>query len=428
MDRPSRGAFVERLTRALDEAERRGRTLSLMVAGLGELGALGPDRSDRFGDALLTAAAMRMHECLRPQDTVTRLEDDRFAIILDDVRDERAAGAIAARLLGSVQRPFSVGDRAVVPAANIGIASARDAQQTPLDLLTQAETALAHAKQSGSSQYATFRTSAESLDSERRLSTTDLRGALERHELQLYYQPEVELRTGRIVGAEALVHWQHPLQGTILPAAFIHLAEQTGLIVPISAWVLEEACRQARLLQRFAQRRSPFVISVNLSAPEFQEPGLLERVERTLGEAGLQPWALKLEITESAMLPAAGATIRTLRALRELGVRLAIDDFGTGYSSLSYLGEFPVDTIKIDQSFVLELGRKPEALAIVRAVTRLARALGMDVTAEGIETAGQRDLLIGLHCRRGQGHLFWKALTGDELMNLLESGATASPA
>jgi diguanylate cyclase (GGDEF)-like protein len=428
MGQMHRGAFLERLGRALGEAVRRGGTVAVMVAELSKIGAFQADRADRAGDALLVAAAMRMHECLRPHDTVARLEGDQFAIVLEDVRDEAAAGAIATRLLGSVQRPFAVGDRELSPAARIGIALARDGQSTSADLLAQAETALTRSRQHGESQYAIFRASSEEPNLQRMLSAAELRGAIERQELRLYYQPEVELRTGRIAGVEALLRWQHPRQGTILPAAFIPLAEQTGLIQPISAWVIEEACRHARTLQRFAQRRSPFVVSVNISAQEFQEPSIVERIDRTLRETSLQPWALKLEITESAMLPAASATIRTLHALRELGVRLAIDDFGTGYSSLSYLGQFPVDTIKIDQSFVSELERKPEALAIVRAVTRLARALGMDVTAEGIETARQRDLLAGLHCRRGQGHFFWKALSGDQLTAVLESGVRASPA
>ena len=424
----NRGAFVERLACALDEAGQRGGTVAVMVTGLSGLDGLTRDRADRTGDALFVAAAMRMHECLRPCDTVARLEANRFAIIVEDVRDEDAAGAIATRLLGSVERPFAVGDHEVVPAGNIGIALARDGRQQSGDLLAEAEAALARSRQSGTSQYALSPEQAETPSTERPASAAELRRAIDRHELELFYQPEVELRSGRIVGVEALLRWQRPLHGTMLPAAFIPLAEQSGLIAPISAWVLDEACRKAHSLQQFAQRRSPFVVSVNLSAAEFQRPSIVEHVDRTLREAGVQPWALKLEITESAMLPAASATVRTLHALRELGVRLAIDDFGTGYSSLSYLGQFPVDTIKIDQSFVRELDRKPEALAIVRAVTGLARALGMDVTAEGIETERQRDLLVSLHCRRGQGHFYWKALQYDGLRAVLESGADALPA
>lgn len=251
----------------------------------------------------------------------------------------------------------------------------------------------------------------------------ELRGAAERGELLLYYQPEVEFKTERIVGVEALIRWQHPHHGIIGPSAFIPLAEETDLILSIGAWVLEEACRQAKALQRFARRRAPFVMSVNFSAREFQQPGVVERVARVLSQTRLSPRALKLEITESSMMSTAAASVRTLRALKELGVGLAIDDFGTGYSSLSYLGQFPVDTIKVDQSFVADLDRKPEVMAIIRAVTRLARALRMDVTAEGVETAEQRALLATLRCRRGQGNLFWRPLSADDLVAVLESAA-----
>ena len=252
----------------------------------------------------------------------------------------------------------------------------------------------------------------------------ELRGAADRGELFLLYQPEVEFKTGRIIGAEALIRWQHPRHGIVSPEVFIPLAEETDRIFSIDAWALEEACRQAEALQRFGRRRSPFVISVNFSAREFQQPGVVDRVARALSQTRLSPRALKLEITERSMMPAAAASVQTLRAIKDLGVRLAIDDFGTGYSSLSYLTQFPVDTIKIDQSFVADLNRKPEALAIIRAVTRLARALRMDVTAEGIETPEQRALLTSLRCRRGQGNLFWPALSADDLVDVLESAAS----
>jgi EAL domain-containing protein (putative c-di-GMP-specific phosphodiesterase class I) len=225
---------------------------------------------------------------------------------------------------------------------------------------------------------------------------------------------------------EALVRWQHPRQGLVLPNEFIPLAEDTGLILPIGRWVLEEACRQGRIWQEFAGASAPLTMSVNLSAKEFQRPGIVEQVAEALRRAGLSPDVLKLEITESTMMSASQATSRTLRALKGLGVRLAIDDFGTGYSSLSYLRRFPVDTLKIDQSFVAGLERKTEDFAIIEAVSGLANALGMDVTAEGIETDRQRKLLEYLHCSRGQGYYFSRPL-GTEAMNaMLQAGLSLS--
>jgi EAL domain-containing protein (putative c-di-GMP-specific phosphodiesterase class I) len=311
----------------------------------------------------------------------------------------------------------------VFTTASIGIRLGRPGSTTPGEMLRDADVALYRAKAQGRGQFAVY----DARMSEQALEHLELEGelreAVQRGELRLYYQPEVNLQTGAISGMEALVRWQHPRRGLILPDDFIPLAEDTGMISTIGRWVLEEACRQGRIWQGYAGPRSPLTMSVNLSATEFQRPGIVERVAEALRRADLSPSALKLEITESTMMLGSPATSRTLRTLKNLGVLLAIDDFGTGYSSLSYLRRFPVDTLKIDQSFVAGLKGKTEDLAIVQAVAGLANALGMDTTAEGIETPGQRRLLERLRCDRGQGYYFSRPVPAEQMEALLQARA-----
>jgi EAL domain-containing protein (putative c-di-GMP-specific phosphodiesterase class I) len=251
---------------------------------------------------------------------------------------------------------------------------------------------------------------------------TDLRGALERNELRLAYQPIVSLADGHIVEVEALARWQHPTRGQVSPAQFIPIAEESGLIEPLGIWALEEACRQAVRWQQVLDLEQPLVMSVNLSGRQFQDPNLVDQIRRILDETGLEPRALKLEVTESVLMWDLQSTIARMRALTDLGIRLAIDDFGTGYSSLSHLKQFPVDTLKIDRSFVEGLGTDPQALAIVRSITALADALDLSVTAEGVETTAQRAQLRELGCDRGQGYLFAKPVAAAELAGLLLAG------
>jgi EAL domain-containing protein (putative c-di-GMP-specific phosphodiesterase class I) len=248
---------------------------------------------------------------------------------------------------------------------------------------------------------------------------TDLRQGLERNEFRLVYQPILSLADGQIVEVEALVRWQHPTRGQISPAQFIPIAEETGLIEPIGLWVLEEACRQARVWQRLLPPDRSLVMSVNLSGRQFQDPRLVDQIRRILRETGLEPQALKLEITESVLMQDAESTAARMRALTDIGVRFAIDDFGTGYSSLSYLRRFPVDTLKIDRSFVEGLGTDAQALAIVRSIVALAKALNLSVTGEGVETAAQHAQLRELGCDRGQGYLFARPLVAADLVGLL---------
>jgi PAS domain S-box-containing protein/diguanylate cyclase (GGDEF)-like protein len=420
---PNRALFMDRLSHALDAISRRSVQIAVMLLDFDDYQSLSEELGAGRSERLLVGIAERIRERLRGGDTVARLPGYQFGLLFEDMPHARGVERIAQRVLAAFDRPVSLDGEQVSLRARLGIAVAQAASAGPTGLLQEAEAALYRAKAAGQAQFTIFEADMSAAPADQDGLENELRTAVERGELVLHYQPEVEFRTGRIVGVEALVRWQHPRRGMLLPTSFIPLAEETGTILSLGSWVLEQACRQAQAWQQFGSRRRPQVVSVNFSVREFQQPGIVDKVARTLRETGLHPRALRIEITESTMMHAAASTVSTLRSLKDLGVRLAIDDFGTGYSALSYLRQFPVDTIKIDQSFVGELDRRPETREIVRAVTRLARALDMEVTAEGVETAEQQSLLEGLHCRRGQGHLFWKPLPSDEITELLRAQA-----
>jgi EAL domain-containing protein (putative c-di-GMP-specific phosphodiesterase class I) len=318
--------------------------------------------------------------------------------------------------------PFDLDGRDWFVTASIGIATGIVGRTDPGDLLRDVEVALHRAKSHGISRHAVYEPSMSAGTPERLDLETDLRRAVARNELRLHYQPLIDLANGRIVGLEALARWQHPTRGLVPPLEFIPLAEETGLILPIGRWVLETACRQARAWQGSLPGGGPLMISVNLSARQFAQPGLAEQVATILTETGLDPACLELEITESVLMDQSDAGIRSLGVLRELGVKLVLDDFGTGYSSLSYLKHLPLDTIKIDRSFVTELTEDDANLPIVEAVISLAHGLGIGVVAEGIETEEQLTRLGQLGCDRGQGFYFARPLPPDDVPRLLVSG------
>jgi EAL domain-containing protein (putative c-di-GMP-specific phosphodiesterase class I) len=362
------------------------------------------------GDQLLVAVAQRLVACLRPQDTVARWGGDEFTILLNDIADPCQATHIADRILNALAPAVVLDARTIMTTPSIGIAVSTGDETGPDDLLRAADLAMYHAKACGKAQYQLFDTSMSVRMVERLELEADLRQALERHEFEVVYQPKVALQRGEVIGFEALLRWHHPQRGMISPAQFIPLAEETGLILPIGRWVLEEACRQATRWQTHTPGAPPLTMNVNLSARQFQQPELVTEVASILADTGLDPCGLVLEITESVVMDDAAANSVVLQELKGLGVHLAIDDFGTGYSSLSYLKRFPIDVLKIDKAFVDGLGQDAEATAIVEAVITLAHALGMEVVAEGVETAVQVDQLCRLECDVGQGYYFAKPL------------------
>jgi diguanylate cyclase (GGDEF)-like protein len=417
---PNRALFMDRLSHALTRTERRGEQLAVLFLDLDRFKVVNDSLGHSVGDQLLVGVSQRLAACLRPEDTIARLGGDEFAILLEDVKDDRGPTSVADRLTAELQQPFKVEGREVIITVSIGIAMSTAKRMTPEDILRDADLAMYHAKGKGKARYEVFDKSMNAPAQERMDLELDLRNAVTRGEFTLHYQPVVDLPTGRITEVEALVRWKHPQRGLLFPADFVGLSEETGLIVPLGRWVLHEACRQTRQWQ-LASAGTPLAISVNISARQLQQPGLVEEIDAVLRDTRLDPSTLRLEITETVVMHDAPATLAKLEALKALGVQLAIDDFGTGYSSLGYLKRFPVDTLKIDRSFVKGIGGNVEDSAIVRAVITVAKSLNLSVTAEGIETAEQLEHLRTLGCDHGQGYFFAKPLTSDRVPALLLS-------
>jgi EAL domain-containing protein (putative c-di-GMP-specific phosphodiesterase class I) len=367
----------------------------------------------------------RIRACLRPQDTLARLGGDEFTILLEDVEAKSEAIGVAERIAEALRTPFVVEGQDVFVSASIGIAFGSSVREHPGSLLRSADLAMFRVKETGKSGYRLFDPQMEESALERLRLEGEPRRAIERDELRVYYQPQVSLQTGRVVGMEALARWEHPERGMIPPTRFIPLAEEIGLIVPIGRWVLREACRQAREWQERYSSFPPPVVSVNLSAAQLRHTDLVEEVLRITREAGLETEALALEITESVLLEDATYNTATLARLRESGVRLDIDDFGTGYSSLSYLKRLPADVLKLDKSLVQGLERDRGNYAIVLSVITLAHALGLKVVAEGVETAEEYDELRRLKCDVGQGYYFARPVASAEATLLLDTLETS---
>jgi diguanylate cyclase (GGDEF)-like protein/PAS domain S-box-containing protein len=416
---PNRALFMDRLEHALACADRRNASVAVMFLDLDNFKVVNDSLGHQIGDELLIAVATRLATCLRSQDTAARIGGDEFTILLEDVASMSDVLLVADRITEQFQQPFMLEGHEIYTSTSIGIALSTPGKDQPGGLLRDADIAMYRAKSRGKAHYEVFDHTMNSRAMERLELETDLRRAIERNEFRVYYQPIVQLDTNKIVEVEALVRWEHPRRGLVAPAQFIPLAEETGLILPIGKWVLEEACRQVQQWQTEYPETEPLVVSVNLSARQFQHPRLAAEIAETLFHTGLDPAHLKLEITESVMMQDAKATIGTLWELKELGIQLAVDDFGTGYSSLAYLKRFPIDILKIDRSFVDRLGRDPEDTAIVRAVITLAKTLNLAVTGEGIETIEQVLQLQALGCERGQGYYFAKPLTDQALRERL---------
>lgn len=414
---PNRALLTDRLEHALARAERSESSVAVLFLDLDRFKIVNDSLGHEVGDELLKAVGRRLQRCLRPEDTAARIGGNEFVVLLEDIASASYAVRVAERIIAALRTPFDVAGHEMVVTTSIGIALSSHGHGAS-DLLRDADVAMYRAKDKGKARYQVFDPSMNALAMRRLELENQLRRGIERGELRVYHQPKVEISDGRVVGMEALVRWEHPERGLIPPAEFVALAEETGLILPLGRWVLEEACRQAKEWQELYSDCRP-TMSVNLSARQLQQPNLLEEISEVLGATELEPCGLVLEITESVIMEDAEANIATLEGLKGLGVKLAIDDFGTGYSSLAYLKRFPVDVIKIDRSFVHGLGVSPKEAAIVQAVIDLAEALGLEPIAEGIESAEQARQLLEMGCYVGQGYHFTRPLPSTEATNLL---------
>jgi len=407
---PNRSLFMDRLGQALRRLDRRDRVLAVLFVDLDRFKAINDRFGHAAGDETLLAVGGRLREVLRPHDTVARLGGDEFVVLCEDLEDDRAAVRVAERVLVALERPIGGAAQQLTCSASIGIALTRRSDTTPDALLRDADMAMYRAKETGRNRIELFDNSARIRSQARVQTAEELRQAVDSGQLRVVYQPIVHLGEATPAGVEALVRWQHPRRGLLAPAEFIQVAEDTGLVVPLGAWVLRQACRDlTEILDRgTVGMSSELLMSVNLSARQLNASGLVTMVERVLAEYGLEAWRLCFEITESVLMDDVDVAIPVLSKLRELGVRLAIDDFGTGYSSLGYLRRFPVDIVKLDRAFVAGLGSDSAADAITAAVINLGHALGLSVIAEGVENEDQLTVLRALRCDRAQGYL-WSA-------------------
>jgi len=418
---PNRTLFADRVGQAIARAHRRDGKIAVLFLDLDRFKNVNDSLGHAIGDLLLTAVAERLTNCLREEDTAARLGGDEFIISLPDVADAGEAARVATRILGELAKPFTIANHQLHADGSIGIALYPADGDSAETLMRNADTAMYHAKESGRANYQFF--SAQMTERvSRRLSTeTDLRRALEQGEFALNYQPLIDLAANRVSGAEALLRWPQNEHRLMSPSEFIPIAEDTGLIIPLGEWVLLEACSQA---QAWQARHPGLKISVNLSARQFRQKDLIGMIERVLGETGLAPPLLELELTESMLMHHAEETVGILSRLNEMGVRLAIDDFGTGYSSLSYLKRFPIHSLKIDRSFVRDISTDPDDAAIVTAIVAMARSLDLNVTAEGVETEEQATFLRSLACHHAQGFYFGRPVTAQEFGARLALGGS----
>jgi diguanylate cyclase (GGDEF)-like protein len=423
---PNRPLFEDRLRQALVRAKRNQGTIAVLFLDLDGFKLINDSFGHKAGDLLLVAVSARLEACLRTGDTLARLGGDEFTILLENILDTDDATIVAKRIAKQLETPFNLEGQEIFITASIGIALSTLDLDRPEDFLRNADAAMYEAKKNGKAHHQVFNLNMASQARQQLILETELRRAIERQEFRVYYQPVVQLDTGKIVEVEALLRWQHPQRGVVSPAEFIPLAEETGLIIPLSQWVLKTACQQLRAWHLQYADASALIMGVNLSVKQFQQSHIEETIAITLQEQNLEPCSLKLEITESVLLKNTEANLDTLQRLKKLGVHLAIDDFGTGFSALNYLKQFPIDTLKIDRAFIDGLGDNIQDTAIVHAIIAFAKALNLSITAEGIETAEQLALLQALKCDRGQGYYFSKPITGDEMSNILATSITVS--
>jgi diguanylate cyclase (GGDEF)-like protein/PAS domain S-box-containing protein len=421
---PNRVLFEERLTEAIAQAEPALQPLAVMFLSLDRFKKFNDTLGHIIGDQLLRRVAERLNASVGESDTIACFTSDEFAFLLRQVRDADDSAEMARSFQSLLEPPFEIEDQELYVTSSIGIGlyphDGTDAQS----LLKNSGAALYRAKQQGGNNYQFYTPDMNERALKRLALENQLRWAIERKEFKVYYQPQVNISSGQIVGMEALVRWQHPELGLVSPAEFIPLAEDTGLIAPIGEWVLRSACAQTKSWHDCGF--TSLHVSVNLSPRQFQQPDLLLMIERQLKETGLDPTYLELEVTESSVMKNAESAINTLRELKAMGIKISIDDFGSGYSSLSYLKHLPIDVLKIDQSFVSDMTADPKDAAIVMAIIQLAHSLQLKVNAEGVETEEQLRFLRLLRCDEMQGYLFCRPLPVEAFKQLLIEGRTLS--
>ncbi|MBC7455131.1 MAG: EAL domain-containing protein [Massilia sp.] len=411
---PNRLLLHDRLGFAIELAHRQRRQLAVLFLDLDRFKHINDSLGHAIGDQLLQKVAQTLLTCVRHSDTVSRPGGDEFVLLLTFIEHAEDAAVAAQKILTSLALPVQIDGNDLHVTVSIGISIYPDDGADTEALMKGADTAMYHAKENGRNNYAFFKQEMNARAVQRQGIEARLRRALQRQEFVLHYQPKVNLESGQLVGVEALIRWQHPEQGLLLPLQFIPIAEECGLIVPIGRWVLREACRQAQAWQEAGLPK--INIAVNTSAIEFRDKDFVEQIRATLAHTGLEARYLEIELTESVLMRDAESAYLVLHDLAALGIKLALDDFGTGYSSLSYLRQFPIDTLKIDQSFVHQLSSKPDDATIVSAVISLGQNLQKRVIAEGVETRAQYEFLLARHCDEGQGYYFGAPVPPDDLL------------
>lgn len=420
----NRASFMARLSTAV--ATNKGRDVAVVFVDLDRFKNVNDSLGHAIGDSLLSVVGGRLQAAAGPDILVARLGGDEFTLLIEGQAAESRALAAAERIVSRMGRPIAVSGHELFVSASAGIAVS-ERRTTPTELLRRADIALYRAKDEGRGRVVLFRLAKHDVQPEHLALDTALHRAIERQQLRLYYQPEINIATGAVAGMEALLRWDHPHLGVLSPAQFLDIAEDSGEIAHISQWVMREACRQAVAFGKSFNAARSLVVSINLTGPDFRDPNLCERVAAVLKETDLEPSRLRIELTESLLVEDIQATAATLQALRDLGIGVAIDDFGTGYSSLSYIQDFAVSTLKVDQSFVRRIGQDHRSDAIIGAIGQLARALDMELTAEGVETEAQLSFLRGAGYQYVQGHHFAPPLDAVAFEKFLrERSASAS--
>ncbi len=417
---PNRAWFMNRLQQAIDLSYRREDYLySVLFIDIDRFKVVNDSLGHLVGDQLLKSVARQLQVCLRHTDAVARFGGDEFVILLEDIKDIDEPNRVAERIQNQLRQPFNLNDYEVFTEISIGILLSTMGYDRPEDVLRDADIAMYYAKAQGRGRYEIFDPAMQTIAMTRLQLENDLRRAIALQEFCVHYQPIVSLSTGQLSGFEALVRWHHPSGIIYPPAEFIPVAEETGLINELGWWVLREACHQISIWQQQFPQTPPLAINVNLSPVQLKQANLLYRIEEILQQTGFPSYSLKLEITESCILETVSREEKMLKQLKALGIMLCIDDFGTGYSSLSRLHEFPIDTLKIDRSFVSRIGSDNSGVEIVQTIVTLARSRGMDIVAEGIETPTQLQKLRELGCELGQGYLFSKPVDSEKATELL---------